>query len=155
MAERPNVLKASIVKVDSAGRVVSDKEMECQFNPTDFEVSRTIEWNEDTNVGGDAAQLSFGGGKAQDLTVPLLFDTTDSGKDVRKSYKTLRELAMVSRQAESVPEVAETPPETGESPEAETSEVDLDSLARQIYPLVKRLLAVERERRPIRYRGRL
>ena len=46
MAKRPNVLKASIVKVDKAGKVVSGKEMKCQFNPTDFEMSRTIESSE-------------------------------------------------------------------------------------------------------------
>lgn len=41
-------------------------------------------------------------------------------------------------------------PEPGASPPAEAEEtgVDLDDLARQVYPLIKRLLAVERERLP-------
>jgi hypothetical protein len=32
----------------------------------------------------------------------------------------------------------------------EQQSLDLDNLAREIYPLVKRMLAVERERRPFR-----
>jgi len=39
-----------------------------------------------------------------------------------------------------------TPPKTAEQTEAEEPAMDLNKLARQIYPIIKRLLAVERER---------
>jgi len=90
MPEMPNVQKARIVQEDNPSKAVV-----CHFNPEDFSIGRTIRWNADTNIGDDASRLSFAGGEAQDLTIPLLFDTTDTGKDVRDSYKVLLELADV------------------------------------------------------------
>lgn len=46
------------------------------------------------------------------------------------------------QRAETVPEPAAQPPEA--------APVDLDQLARQVYPLIKRLIAIERERRAFR-----
>jgi hypothetical protein len=56
---------------------------------------------------------------------------------------------MISRQEETTAETAEAAPET-ERP----AEQDLDHLARQIYPLIKRMLAIERERSSARWSGR-
>lgn len=88
MPDRPNVQKARIVKESDPSKAVV-----CHFNPKDFSITRTVKWNEDTNIGDDASTLSFAGGESQDLTIPLLFDTTDTGQDVRDSYKVLLELA--------------------------------------------------------------
>jgi hypothetical protein len=44
----------------------------------------------------------------------------------------------------------EPPPETEQTSE-EKSDLELDRLARQVYPFIKRLLAVERERRSGRW----
>ena len=57
---------------------------------------------------------------------------------------TAREPSVVQREDEPLSE--------SNTPTAEGTDVDLDDLARQIYPLVKRLLAVERERRTGRWR---
>jgi hypothetical protein len=46
------------------------------------------------------------------------------------------------QRTETVPELAAQPPEA--------APVDLDQLARQVYPLIKRLIAIERERRAFR-----
>ncbi len=90
MADRPSTLKARIVKVDDSTKFVV-----CQFNPQDFSITRKVKWNEKTDKGHDFSTVSFAGGEAQDLTIPLLFDTTDTGKDVRRKYKVLRELSGV------------------------------------------------------------
>jgi hypothetical protein len=90
MPERPNVQKAKIASVDNPGKAVT-----CHFNPDTFSMERTINWKADTNIGNDASNLTFGGGQASDLTMTLLFDTTDTGKDVRDTYKTLIELSNV------------------------------------------------------------
>ena len=92
MAERPQVLKAKIVEVDNP-----KNEVVCHFNPQDFTITRTIEWPEQTSIGGDASQVSFAGGKASDLTIPLLFDTTDTGKDVRNEYELLLKMSMIDQ----------------------------------------------------------
>ena len=55
-------------------------------------------------------------------------------------------VGMVQRAATSQAESASQAAETGPV-EAEAPEPDLNSLARQIYPLIKRMLTVERERR--------
>jgi len=61
------------------------------------------------------------------------------------------DLTAAARGAKVVQRAVETPPETGLMPEdEERPELDLDHLARQVYPLIKRMLAVERERRSAR-----
>src|SRR5512141_2701005 len=90
MPERPNVQKAKIVSVDNPSKAVT-----CHFNPDTFSMDRTINWKADTNIGNDSSNLTFGGGQASDLTMTLLFDTTDNGKDVRNTYQTLIDLSKV------------------------------------------------------------
>ncbi|MBN2007533.1 MAG: peptidoglycan-binding protein [Anaerolineae bacterium] len=90
MAEQTSsVVKAEIMKEDGSGKVT------CQFNPQDFSITRKIVWEGKVNIGGDASKLTFSGGEAQDLTIPLLFDSTESGGDVRDSYKPLLDLACI------------------------------------------------------------
>ncbi len=60
------------------------------------------------------------------------------------------DLTVATQGADVVQRAVETPPETGLTTEEEGSELDLDHLARQVYPLIKRMLAVERERRSAR-----
>jgi hypothetical protein len=52
----------------------------------------------------------------------------------------------VVQREEALPEAEETA-----TPEVKGKEPDLDKLARQIYPFVRRMLAVERERTSARY----
>ena len=90
LPDRPNVQKARIVSVKDNSKAVT-----CHFNPDTFAVDRTIKWEFSTNIGGDVPTPVFSGGEAGDLTMTLLFDTTDTGKDVRKTYETLVELSQV------------------------------------------------------------
>ena len=61
------------------------------------------------------------------------------------------DLTVAAQGTDVVQRAVETPPETGlATTEEEGPELDLDHLARQIYPLIKRMLAVERERRSAR-----
>ncbi len=93
MPDRPKVQKAKVVKVSQPSKAAV-----CHFNPDQLSLTKTITWNEKTSIGNDASQLEFGGGKSEDLTIPLLFDTTHTGQDVRKSYEVLLELANVDQQ---------------------------------------------------------
>ena len=90
MSERPTVQKAKIVSVSDASKSVT-----CHFNPDTFSMDRTISWKPSENIGGDASTLYFGGGQASDLTMTFLFDTTDTGNDVRDTYQTLIDLSKV------------------------------------------------------------
>jgi hypothetical protein len=92
MADRPKVQKAKITKVSDTSKAAV-----CHFNPENLSLTKTIDWKEEARIGNDAPKLTFGGGKAEDLTIPLLFDTTDTGKDVRKSYEVLLDLALIDQ----------------------------------------------------------
>jgi hypothetical protein len=83
--------KARIVGVDDPSKVVN-----CQFNPAEFAITREIRWHQEPMQGNDAPSVTFAGGKSRDLTIPLLFDTTSTGKDVRDSYKALLEMAQIN-----------------------------------------------------------
>ena len=84
------------------------KEFVCQFNPTDFQISKTNQWDSQRSSGTNTEKITFSGGTAQDVSLKLLFDNTLSqqkngvnidlsqlGKAVttRDDYKTLRGFA--------------------------------------------------------------
>jgi nucleoid-associated protein YgaU len=88
MPERPNLQKAKIFRVDNPSRKV-----DCHFNPNEYSIGRTIKWERQTKKGKDVSKAEYAGGEAQDLTIRLLFDTTDKGTDVRDTYKELLQMA--------------------------------------------------------------
>jgi hypothetical protein len=96
MARRPSTAKAKIVATSG-----SYKEVTCHFNPSEFEITREINWVDNEGTGKDAPEKVFAGGKASDLTLNLLFDSTDSGRDVRDSYETLLKIAQVDKKTEN------------------------------------------------------
>jgi nucleoid-associated protein YgaU len=87
---RPQPAKAKIAKIDDENTAVV-----CHFNPNQVTVTRLLDWNEDTNIAGDVAKVTFAGGKADDLTMDFWFDTTDVGTDVRNAYSTLFTFATI------------------------------------------------------------
>jgi len=82
--------KAEILQVDNTSKKVA-----CQFNPKDFSITRVIKYITRKSTGSDVPTREFAGGEAQNLTVRLLFDSTDDGSDVRNKYKSLLEMAMI------------------------------------------------------------
>jgi hypothetical protein len=90
MAQRPSLQKAKIFRVDNPS-----KKVDCHFNPTDYSITRVIKWVRETKGGKDVSKAEFAGGEAQALTIPLLFDTTDTGADVRNSYSELLAMAEI------------------------------------------------------------
>lgn len=91
MTNGPRVQKAMIFPVNdlSAGVV-------CQFNPEKFSISKDLNWEEKPDIGGIVPEVIFSGGRAQELTVDLFFDSTDTGNDVRIRYLPLKKMTWVS-----------------------------------------------------------
>ena len=60
--------------------------IKCWFNPTQYSVTRTNTWNVKQPAVGKkgAPKAQFGGGQPRELSLDLLFDASDSTKDVRK-----------------------------------------------------------------------
>ncbi|MFC2023939.1 peptidoglycan-binding protein [Chloroflexota bacterium] len=76
--------KAEIFRVDDPSTKVI-----CQFNPKDFSITKNVKWNRRTISGKDVSDAEFAGGEPQNFQVDLVFDTTDTGSDVREKYKEL------------------------------------------------------------------
>lgn len=97
MSEKPKVQKAQIVKLDKSGSPTQETVV-CHFNPKEFHVKKAISWVRQRSIGGDTPTMTFAGGDTQDMTIELLFDSTDTGSDVRDSYETLLTIAAIDTQ---------------------------------------------------------
>lgn len=58
--------------------------IDCWFNPNEYTISKSNDWNMTPVVGATLPRAQFGGGRARELTLALLFDATDAAdRDVR------------------------------------------------------------------------
>jgi hypothetical protein len=72
--------KATITNLDTGESVT------CLFRPKEYSFQKSNTWKLGTVKGGDVPQLEFEGGGAASLTMELMFDTYEKGKDVRLEY---------------------------------------------------------------------
>ena len=76
-------------------------EVEGLFNPTEISVSKSVPWNKHKTSKGDSPILEFTEAQPRELTLELLFDTYEDGKDVHKEkIEKLEQLTLI-RDAES------------------------------------------------------
>jgi hypothetical protein len=61
-------------------------EIPCLFNPKEYSVSKSNKWSVPPSKGQQLGDYEFGGGDPAKMTLQLLFDTFESGQDVRKVY---------------------------------------------------------------------
>lgn len=79
--------KAKIVSVETG------ETFTVQFNPEELSLSKMIDWNHIPISGKETGHNEFSGGQPGQFTLSLLFDTTDTGLDVRAQYALLVNLA--------------------------------------------------------------
>jgi hypothetical protein len=79
--------KAKLVSIDT-GEIFP-----LQFNPQDFTISKTIDWIPVSIKGKESSQTEHSGGQPASFTLKLLFDSTDTGLDVRTQYELLLRMA--------------------------------------------------------------
>ncbi len=82
--------KATIFQVDD-----TTKKVDCQFNPKEYTITKGVKWIYKSADGKDLPDPEFAGGEAQDFTVDLIFDSTDTGNDVRDKYSQLLTMAKI------------------------------------------------------------
>jgi len=58
----------------------------CLFNPKEYTISRSNSWSVPPAKGNNLGEYEFGGGDPSKMTLQLLFDTFETGDDVRKVY---------------------------------------------------------------------
>ncbi len=88
----------------------NNKVTECHFNPNEFEINKAVGWSEKPSMGNDVSSLAFSGGEGEEFTVPLLFDTTATGKDVRKEYDDLFNMLKVDDEKKNTSTKKSEPP---------------------------------------------
>ncbi len=90
-AESGELVKASIKNIDTGETI------RLQFNPTEYEFRKSNTWSTETRKGENVPQVNFDGGSAAELSLKLLFDTYETGEDVREKYtNALARLALVN-----------------------------------------------------------
>jgi hypothetical protein len=70
-------------------------QQEVQFNPENLSLAKMNDWSYRHDIGSNVPKVMFSGGLAGSLSVKLLFDSTDTGDDVRDLYKKLLKMSMV------------------------------------------------------------
>jgi LysM repeat protein len=89
---RDNKASLVILKPDGKSKIGM---MTVHFNPDEYTVSRTLTWNKKDVPGKDVPNYDFGGAANADVTLNLLFDTTDQQSDVRNATKPIWEATFV------------------------------------------------------------
>ena len=69
--------KLRVARVKFKGKnptIEVDDAFECQFNPTEFQLSKQNNWNFEPTIGANAEYANFSGGASEEMTIKLLFD---------------------------------------------------------------------------------
>jgi nucleoid-associated protein YgaU len=66
--------------------LTANKSIECKFNPKQLSLSKRASWVQRETKKKDVPRVNFGGGNPATMSLELLFDTTDTGDDVRTKY---------------------------------------------------------------------
>jgi hypothetical protein len=88
-------LKENMTPKSSSPDPDDSQKIECQFNPESMQYNKTFEWAFRTDIGSNVPEPVFAGGKAGIFSVNLLFDSTDTGDDVRDKFVKLMEVAKI------------------------------------------------------------
>lgn len=67
----------------------------CLFNPENYSISRTNEWDVKIAKGENIPKVKFSGGKPSVLKMKLFFDTYEKGTDVRQETQGLWEMMRI------------------------------------------------------------
>jgi hypothetical protein len=103
--ETGELVKATITNLDT------EESLECMFNPGEYTFTKSNNWALGKKRGANVPKLEFNGGNPTDLQVQLLFDTYETGEDVRRKYtNALWQLAMVNKDKKDSRTKKSTPP---------------------------------------------
>jgi hypothetical protein len=73
------------------------------FNPTEIKVDKFVPWQKHKNAGGNAPTIEFTSGEPYRLQAELLFDTFETGTDVREYTDKLSKLAVIDSEKHKPP----------------------------------------------------
>src|SRR5262245_55331312 len=88
-------LKKNVTKAEPDKDLDHGNEVECQFNPESISMTKNNRYSCRLDIGDSVPEVDFSGGESGSMTLELVFDTTDTGKDVRKLYSNLITISLV------------------------------------------------------------
>ena len=91
-ATRPTLQKASIFDVKPDGSEKKSVLVHCMFNPYEYTVSKSNQWELKSANGGDVPKVQFKSAGPQALKLKLYFDTYEDGNDVTEETRKLWKL---------------------------------------------------------------
>lgn len=94
-------LKKNLTEQDTSVSLDEGNKVECQFNPETLTLQKMNEWSFRRDMGDDVPEVIFSGGLSGSLTVKMLFDSTDTGNDVREKYLKLLAMSLVKPSTET------------------------------------------------------
>lgn len=100
MMRSGELTRASITNAETGGEGI-----QCLFNPTEYTIAKTINWQPRQNMGKDVPVMEFTGGGSRSLSMELFFDTYEAANgnpgartqtpDVRTLIDRLWKLTMI------------------------------------------------------------
>lgn len=88
-------LRKNLTEQDTSVSLDESNKVECQFNPETLTLQKMNQWSFRRDMGDDVPEVIFSGGLSGSLSVKMLFDSTDTGNDVRDKYLKLLAMALV------------------------------------------------------------
>jgi nucleoid-associated protein YgaU len=104
-ATESDVDSARIQVLDENMEVDEDREISCEFNPTEVTVDKSVTYAEQDIPGLDAPIQQFVSGDAETLSIELFFDTYEDGEDVREQTDEIHRLLMIDGDRHAPPVV--------------------------------------------------
>lgn len=93
---------AKIYEVDARGeRVGGGISVDCMFNPTEYTLSKSNQYKEESTASGNTATAEFESVGSQTLKLNLMFDTYEKGKDVSNITRDLWRFMKPKERSES------------------------------------------------------
>lgn len=125
----------------------------CQFNPTEFQISKQIHWQTDQSPGTDTQRSRFAGGSGQNMDLKFLFDVTGAngpeakltGAAVVVQYQILKEMMAVALETTD-----QTTPAKGQPPQVHVQWGAYIAFPAVITQLTERFLLFSPEGLPLR-----
>ena len=88
--ERGN--RITIVNLEGSGEVVA------HYNPKEIQVDKVVPWQKHKDSKADEPVLEFTGGEGRTLTMELLFDSFEDGRDIEGDLLELTRFAKMKQQ---------------------------------------------------------
>lgn len=82
----------------------------CLFNPSEFTVTKSTNWQAKNTTGKDTTELQFQQGNPGQISLTLMLDTTDTGKPVTEHTNRLLALVTVSEDGPKKEDNSARPP---------------------------------------------